>query len=72
MGNLALKMLFIIPILFFVDYIAMIMVGCISCLLGFTCNFSSIGLIIMLISLVVFILALLPDIKSLFKKHTVS
>ena len=72
MGNLALKMLFIIPIIFFVDYMAMIMVGCISCLLGFTCNFSSIGLIIMLISLVVLIMALLPDIKALFKKPSVS
>ncbi len=72
MENLALKMLFIIPILFIVDYMVMIMLGCISCLFGFTSNFSSVGKIVMLISLVVFIMALIPDIKALFKKPSVS
>ena len=72
MENLALKTLFIIPILFVVDYMVMIMVGCISCLFGFTSDFSSVGKIVMLISLVVFIMALTPEIKALFKKHNVS
>ena len=72
MQDLALKSLFIIPILFIVDYMVMIMVGCVSSLFGFTSNFSSIGKIVILISLVVFVMALIPDIKALFKKHNVS
>ncbi|MGZ0016646.1 hypothetical protein [Yeosuana sp. AK3] len=71
MGNLALKSLFIIPVLFIVDYMVMLMAGSISHLLGFTSSFSSIGMIVILISLVVFIMALIPEIKVLVKKRAV-
>jgi len=72
MEHLALKTLFIIPILFIVDYMVMIMVGSISYLFGFTSDFTSIGKIVILISLVAYILALIPDIKALVKKHKLS
>jgi len=72
MEHLALKTLFIIPILFIVDYMVMIMVGSISYLFGFTSDFSSVGKIVILISLVAFILALIPDIKALVKKRKLS
>lgn len=71
MENLALKSLFIIPVLFIVDYMVMILAGSISHLLGFTPGFINIGLVIILISLVVFIMALIPEIKALVKKHAV-
>ena len=72
MEHLFLKALFIIPVLFIVDYMVMIMVGSISYLFGFTSDFSSVGKIVILISLVAFILALIPDIKALVKKHKLS
>lgn len=72
MENLALKSLFIIPVLFIVDYMVMLMVGSISHLLGFTFSFSSIGMVVVLISFVVFIMALAPEIKALVKKRNVS
>jgi hypothetical protein len=72
MEHLALKSLFIIPVLFIVDYMVMIMVGSISYLFGFTSDFSSVGKIVILISLVAFILALIPEIKALVKKHNLS
>lgn len=72
MENLALKSLFIIPILFIADYMLMMMVGSFSYLFGFAWEFSSIGKIVLLISLVVFIMSLIPEIKALFKKHKVS
>ncbi|WP_166961376.1 hypothetical protein [Yeosuana marina] len=68
MENLALKSLFIIPVLFIADYMVMLMVGSISHLLGFTTSFSSIGMVVILVSLVVFIMALTPEIKALIKK----
>lgn len=72
MESLALKTLFVIPILFIVDYMAMIMVGCISYLFGFTSNFISVGKVVMIISLVVLIMALATEIKALVKKRKVS
>lgn len=71
MENLALKSLFIIPVLFIVDYMVMLMAGSISHLLGFTAGFNSIGLVVILISLVVFMMAISPEIKALVKKHAV-
>ncbi len=68
MEYLALKSLFIIPVLFIVDYMIMLMVGSISHILGFTSNFSSIGMVVIVISLVVFMMALTPEIKALVKK----
>jgi hypothetical protein len=64
MENLALKSLFLIPVIFIVDYMLMLMVGSISHLLGFTFSFSSIGVVVILISFVVFIIALSPEIKA--------
>ena len=67
MENLALKSLFIIPVLFIADYMVMIMVGCISYLFGFTSNFTGIAKVVILISLVVYVMALTPEIKALVK-----
>ncbi len=69
MENLALKSLFIIPILFIADYMVMIMAGSIGYLFGFASNFTGVGKVVILISLVVFIMALTPDIKALVKKN---
>lgn len=71
MENLALKSLFIIPVLFVADYMVMLMAGSISHLLGFTSSFSSIGMVVILISFVVFFMVLIPEIKALVKKRGV-
>ena len=73
MKNIALKSLFLIPALFFVDYIVMIIIGCVTCYLGaasgfYDCAFCNIGKIVLAVSLIVFIAALIPDIKSLLSK----
>lgn len=73
MKNIALKSLFLIPALFFVDYIIMIIIGCVTCFLGCTtdfyeCSFCNIGKIVLAVSLVAFIVALIPDVKSLISK----
>ena len=68
MENLALKSLFIIPAIFIVDYMVMLMAGSVGHLLGFTPSFSSIGMVVVLISLVVYMMALIPDIKALVRK----
>ncbi len=58
--------------LFFVDYLIMMIIGCTTCLFGFTENFYSctyciIGKSLIAISLVVFTIIISPDIKSLVK-----
>lgn len=73
MKNIALKSLFLIPAIFFVDYIIMIVIGCVTCYLGFTsdfydCTFCNIGKIVIAASILLFIVAMIPDIKSLFNK----
>ena len=68
MTNLGLKILLIIPVIFIVDYMVMIMVACINHLFGLTYDFVSGGKIIMLISLIVFLIAIAPNFKQLFKK----
>jgi hypothetical protein len=72
MANIGLKALLIIPIIFIVDYMVMIMVASISYLFGFTSDFSSVGKIVILISLLAFILAFVPDIKATLKRHKLS
>ncbi len=73
MKNIALKSLFLIPAIFFVDYIIMIIIGCVTCYLGcasdfYDCTFCNIGKFVLAASLILFIVALIPDIKSLFNK----
>ena len=73
MKNIALKSLLLIPAIFFVDYIIMIVIGCVTCYLGcatdfYDCTFCNIGKFVLAASLILFIVALIPDIKSLINK----
>jgi len=77
MNTLILKSLFLLPLFFIVDYIIMIVVGCATCYFGaatnfYECAFCDIGKFVLLISAILFVALLLPDIKSLFKKPKVS
>jgi len=72
MKDLALKSIFLISIFLMVDYLIMITVGCASSYLGctsnyFECTFCTIGKIVLLISSILFIASIMPDIKSLVK-----
>ncbi len=76
MFTIALKSLFLLPLIFIVDYIVMILIGCVSCYFGvatdfYECSFCTIGKFVLLISAIAFIGVLIPDIKSLFKKPKV-
>lgn len=73
MSGLALKSLFLLPLIFIVDYILMILIGCVSCYFGavsdfYECSYYSIGKFVLLVSAILFVAVLFPDIKSLFKK----
>ena len=73
MKNIALKSLFLIPAIFFVDYIIMIVIGCATCYLGcasgfYDCAFCNIGKFVLGASIILFIASLIPDIKSLINK----
>ncbi len=70
MKNLALKSLVLLPVLFFVDYVIMIIIGCVTCYFGcasdfYDCTFCNIGKFVLAASLILFIAALIPDVKSL-------
>jgi len=72
MKNIALKSLVFLPLLFFVDYLIMMIIGCTTCLFGFTnnfynCTYCIIGKSLLALSLIVYILIILPDLKSLVR-----
>lgn len=67
-----IKFCIVLPLLLFVDYVIMILLGCASCLFGFGtdffCNsYCIVGKIILGLSLAFFLFLILPDIKALFK-----
>ncbi|MEZ4908247.1 MAG: hypothetical protein R2771_11555 [Saprospiraceae bacterium] len=73
---LIFKLVFILPILLFVDYLIMVLLGCATCLFGFDDNFNCgnyciIGKSILFISVVVYLLIVYPDIRDMIKarKH---
>lgn len=71
-ASLIVKLCIVFPLLIFVDYIIMVLLGCASCLFGFGhdyyCNsYCIVGKIILGLSLAFFLFFILPDIKALFK-----
>jgi len=77
MRAIILKSLLFIPLILFVDYILMIFIGCTTWLLGFSSNFyegsfCNIGKFVLIVSAIVFIAILLPDIKSVMNKKKFS
>ncbi|WP_298370070.1 hypothetical protein [uncultured Lutibacter sp.] len=71
MRDIALKSLIILPVIAFVDYILMIVVGCTSCLFGlsnsfYQCTFCTIGKIVLISSILGFIIYLFSDIWRLY------
>jgi hypothetical protein len=66
------KVIIVLPLLMFVDYLFMALLGCTTCLFGleedYYCgNYCLIGKIIILLSAIVFIRIIYPDLKGLFK-----
>lgn len=76
MKSLALKSLFLLSVIAFVDYIIMISVGCIGSIFGFNnyfyeCTFCTIGKIVLFISIISMITILYLDYKASFEKEKV-
>ncbi len=75
MKNLILiKFGLILPFILLVDYVAMVLLGCVSCLLGFGhnyyCNaYCVIGKGILLLSVIIFGLIIYPQIKELITRN---
>jgi len=74
MKNIILKALVILPIIAFVDYIVMILVGCAGSLIGFNstfyeCTFCTIGKSVFIVSLLAFLAVISLDIISHYKKR---
>jgi len=71
-ASLIVKLCIVLPLILFVDYIIMVLLGCATCLFGFGTNYFCnsyciIGKIILGSSLVFFLFFILPDIRALFK-----
>jgi hypothetical protein len=71
-ASLVIKIFFVLPLILFVDYILMAIIGCSTCLFGlgedFYCGpFCIAGKIILALSVIFFGYLLYPDIKALFK-----
>lgn len=74
MKNILFKILLLIPLLFFIDFMLMMVLGCTTCAFGFTstfynCTYCTIGKIIVGLSLIIIILAILPDLRKLFNNR---
>jgi hypothetical protein len=71
-ASIVIKIFFVLPLILFVDYILMAIIGCTTCLFGlgedFYCgSFCIAGKIILALSVIFFGYLLYPDIKALFK-----
>jgi hypothetical protein len=69
--NLYLKIMIGLPLVIFIDYLLMAMLGCISCFLGFGngyfCGpYCLLGKGLLVLSAILFCLYIFPDVKSLF------
>ena len=74
--SILVKVFLVLPLLLFIDYILMAIIGCTTCLLGFGedfyCgSFCLAGKIILALSALIFGYYVYPDIKGMFKvkKH---
>ena len=68
MKDIALKSLVILPLIAFVDYIIMIVVGCTSSLIGSTdnfyeCTFCTIGKVVLTISVLAYVSMLIFEVR---------
>jgi hypothetical protein len=71
-ASIIIKVFFVLPLLLFVDYILMAVLGCTTCLFGlgedFYCGtFCLAGKIILALSAIFFGYIIFPDIKLIFK-----
>jgi len=71
-ASIILKVFVVLPILMFVDYILMALLGCATCLLGFGDDFYCgsyciIGKIILVLSAIFFLFIIFPDFIKLLK-----
>jgi len=72
MKNIAFKSFVFLPLLFFVDYLIMIIIGCTSSLFNFTDNFyngtfCTIGKSVLVLSFIGYVLIIAPDLKSVIR-----
>jgi len=72
MKDIAVKSLVIIPLIAFVDYFIMILVGCSSCVFRFSnnfyeCTFCKIGKVVLLLSVLAYTLILFFEIRMFFR-----
>jgi hypothetical protein len=73
-ASILVKVFFVLPLLIFVDYILMAILGCTTCLFGlgedFYCgSFCLAGKIILALSAIFFGYIIFPDIKAIFKPN---
>ncbi|MGE5355741.1 MAG: hypothetical protein ACM3PT_05820 [Deltaproteobacteria bacterium] len=71
-NSLIFKLVFILPVLVFVDYLLMVILGCATCLFGFGDNFYCgkyclIGKIILFLSAIFFIYLIYPDVREIVR-----
>ncbi len=67
------KVFILLPLLLFLDYVLMVLIGCSTCLFGlgdgFYCGpYCILGKLILGLSVIIFLLLLFPDIKRFFEE----
>ena len=73
--KLIIKLVVVVPLIIFADYIVMSVLGCVSCFAGagenyFCGTYCIIGKILALLSILFFLYLIFPEIKSLIvRKH---
>ncbi len=72
-SNVLIKVFFLLPLIIFIDYILMVLIGCASCLFGFGedyfCgSYCLMGKIILILSGSFFVFLIYPDLKAFIKK----
>ena len=72
-ASLWIKLFLVLPLIFLVDYVIMVLLGCSTCLFGFgedyyCSGYCLIGKILLAASAAFFIYLIYPDLKRIFSK----
>jgi hypothetical protein len=72
-ASIFIKVFFVLPLILFIDYLLMAILGCTTCLFGsgddFYCGtFCLVGKIVLALSALFFVYLVYPDIKKIFKQ----
>jgi uncharacterized membrane protein len=77
MKSLLLKIVFLVPVIFFIDLITMTILGCVNCWLGasnsyYGCTYCTIGKVIFAISALILLAVIFLDVVRILKNRNLA